>query len=324
MFTRGTRGAPLSPIPGQMRGGRASGATAASIRAHGANPTATSRTRLIPSRSGARPGPPWDAPGVLWMVDRHKGQGGQSSGRLAQPAADSRTVIRKRRPKHASVGSDTSLVRPTADDRHPNSDHPGVPPLFECDRAREPSPPIRCRHHVADVDDLCLQLDDQQCSKLGVPGEEVDDTSLAVDREGDFRPDDPAGHPVELRDHRVMHRCMRRVHEPIEVSGSPTGNDIDSNIERSTRIPQRVERERSDVPAFQPGDRRARHASCERQVRLAPAASKADGSYRRSEPDVVHRTRMAGDSLLPVAREESSAGWQAAFHEAAEATLPNE
>ena len=45
---------------------------------------------------------------------------------------------------------------------------------------------------LADVDDLGLQLDNQERPGCWMPRNQVDDAALAVDREGDFGPHQPA------------------------------------------------------------------------------------------------------------------------------------
>jgi hypothetical protein len=48
---------------------------------------------------------------------------------------------------------------------------------------------------------------------------------------------------------------MARVQQPIEVAGSPTGREIDANVERGGDGADRPQRQRIDVTAFGARDR---------------------------------------------------------------------
>ncbi len=107
-----------------------------------------------------------------------------------------------------------------------------------------------------------------------MPGEDVDDAALAVDRERHLRREDPVRHCLAepARDRLVQHR-VRPIEQPVEVATTPARDEIDPDLERCADGPQAVDGLRADLPALDPRDRRLGDARSGLEVRLAPATA---------------------------------------------------
>src|SRR6476646_8520176 len=64
-------------------------------------------------------------------------------------------------------------------DDHPQAYLNRVPTAFTCNCGCQSSFLVGRAHQLADIDDLCLELDDQQCPRRAVPREDVDYAALA-------------------------------------------------------------------------------------------------------------------------------------------------
>ena len=96
---------------------------------------------------------------------------------------------------------DPRSVRPAGRDDDPNRHRMRFPPAFTRDLPGKPALTIHAADEIVDVDDVCLQFDDQDSPEAGVPGENVDDSSLAIDGERDLGLEDP------IREGAVEHPC---------------------------------------------------------------------------------------------------------------------
>ena len=95
--------------------------------------------------------------------------------------------------------------------------------------------PVDGPDELVHVCDVRLQLDDEEGASTGMPGEDVDDAPLAVDRERDLGLGDPLRQLGHVPRDQLVESGMARVQQPIEVAGSPAGREIDANVERRRR-----------------------------------------------------------------------------------------
>ena len=133
-----------------------------------------------------------------------------------------------------------------------------------------------------------------------MPGQDVDDTALGVDRKGDLRSDEPVGPFLEASGNLLVERGVASIEESIQVSASPARNEIDSHVERfrdraDARQPHLVQ-----VAALDPRDRPSRYAGELRHVLLGQALSDSNRSDRSPESKVIHRDNLAQAAHLPV------------------------
>ena len=76
-----------------------------------------------------------------------------------------------------------------------------------------------------------LQFDDEQRTPGLMPREDVDDASFAINRERHLWRKDPAGQRgMEPPCHLFVERRVSTVHQPIEVAGAPSGNEINTDL----------------------------------------------------------------------------------------------
>lgn len=172
-------------------------------------------------------------------------------------------------------------------DYHPDRDRAGEPATVCGDLRCEPAALIGLAHELVHVNDLGLHFDDQQGPRRGMPGEQIDYPALPVDRERDLRGDLPVAKLPEHGGHGLMHGRVAGIQEPIEVSGVPPRNEVDSHIERFKHAPKTLQGDASELPSLDPGNRRAGHSRSASQIVLSPALAHA----KRSDDVANHRVR---------------------------------
>ncbi len=129
---------------------------------------------------------------------------------------------------------------------------------------------------------------------------QIDDSALTEDRKRDFRHEAPARIRARERPRdRLVEPGMPGVQEAIEIPGPPAGQELEADVEGRSNPPNRVHRQRPDVPALNAGDRRLRHAGLRGQILLSPTATLADRPNHRSETLVIHQglSVLAGTHL---------------------------
>jgi len=99
------------------------------------------------------------------------------------------------------------------------------------------------REEFVHVRPVGLEFDHQQGAPTRMPGEDVDDSALAVDREGDLRREDPCGQlvPERSRDGLVQRR-VRAVQEAVEIAGAPAGHQVHPDVQGRRDRPNAVDR----------------------------------------------------------------------------------
>ena len=96
------------------------------------------------------------------------------------------------------------------------------PALLDRDLDREPTLPVGRADQLVDVGDVRLELDDEQRTSARMPGEDVDDAALAVDRERDLGRGDPCRQVAESPGDGLVQSRVTGVEQPIEVAGAPS------------------------------------------------------------------------------------------------------
>ena len=153
------------------------------------------------------------------------------------------------------------LVLRVRDDQ-PLADGQRIPTAVPRDLGGETLLAVHRAEQLVDVGDGCLELDDEQRAGGLMPGEDVDDAALAVDREGHLRGEYPLGELVgEPPCDQLVQLGVPGVEQPIQVAGPPTGVDVDPDVERSGDAPDVVQAHRADVTALHPADPGLRHAA---------------------------------------------------------------
>ena len=133
-----------------------------------------------------------------------------------------------------------------------------------------------------------------------MPREDIDHAAFAADRERDFGRRDPFRQVAERPRNRFVKPRMSGIEQAIEVAGPPAAEHVDPDVQRGSDCAEAVERERPEMAAFEPGDRRLADAGAHAKVGLAPPAPNADKSDRAAEPLVAHPGSVASGSLLPI------------------------
>ena len=81
---------------------------------------------------------------------------------------------------------DTAMVCAVLSKQHTSGDGRWLPPQALRDLGRQPALSIERPQQLAHVDNLSLDLDHQERPVGGMPGKQVDEPALAIDRERDL------------------------------------------------------------------------------------------------------------------------------------------
>ena len=152
---------------------------------------------------------------------------------------------------------------------------------------------------LVDIRDVRLELDHEQGPPSRVPRQDVDDAALGVDRERRLGSQHPtrqlvAEHPC----HELVELRVPGVQESVEVAGPPPCNEVHPDIERTSHLADRLERQLVEVAALDPRDRRRGQVRGLGEVDLAPSLLQPDRSNDRSEPLVIHQAADADEGCL--------------------------
>ena len=146
-----------------------------------------------------------------------------------------------------------SAVRSTVSHDHPDRYRQRVPPTFRGDPASQPTSLIHLANQLVDVDDIRLEFDDDQGSMNRMPGENIDDPALAVDREGDLRLKDPVRQlGREPSSNGLVEPGVSAAHQAIEIGASRPRVQGHLDVEDASHRNDGPEREPFEMPAFNP------------------------------------------------------------------------
>ena len=194
---------------------------------------------------------------------------------------------------------DPCAVRPARSNDDPTRDSKRIPTAALDDLPGKSDLPIERPDEFVDVRDVGLELDDQQRSVAGVPGDDVDHAALRVDREGDFGGELPLRQRFpEPGSDRVVQRGVPSIEESIEVASPPSSKEVDPNIECVGDDPHGPERQGVEMAALDTGHGRVRNAGTRREITLPPAPALPDRSDGRAQPRVIHSRSVGGIALL--------------------------
>ena len=141
--------------------------------------------------------------------------------------------------------------------------------------------PIETAHELADVDELRLELDDQDRTGGPMPGQSVDDASLAERREGHFRLVAPAIERSESESHQLMESSMSRVDEPAEVATTPANRQIDACVQSARDRLEISDPDSTNALTLRGLDDSTRDIRSDGDFALRSAASDSDCAERR-------------------------------------------
>jgi len=181
-------------------------------------------------------------------------------------------------------------------EQHPAADRSDLPPPLAGELRRQAPIAIDGCNQCLDIDELGLQLNHQQRPARRMECEDVDDTSLAVDRERRLRGQEPARVREGTGD-RFVHRRMARGDHPIEISASPSGDVLEADFERGSDAKQRVDRKAAHMAALDPRDGGAGYPGAQRHIGLTPSMPQTNRPEYRSQSKRIHRAMMASGAL---------------------------
>jgi hypothetical protein len=136
-----------------------------------------------------------------------------------------------------------------------------------------------------DVDELGLQLDDEQDPAGGMPREDVDDPSFAVDRERNLRFSHPVAMVREYLRHHLVHRCVTGTDETAEISALPAHRRVVSGVDGGCDTSDHSEGHHVEPSVLDASDHRPPHAGLGSQVFLSPVLAHSDRA--QGDPDLL-------------------------------------
>ena len=185
-------------------------------------------------------------------------------------------------------------------DGQPDGDHERLPTeLGGCNSRRKPPLSIEGPEELADVHDRGLELDHEDDPSGGVPRQEVDDPTLAVDRERDFGPNRPAATGSQATNDVLGEGGMAGVDRSIEVGAVRARLKLEPDIQGGGDAPDRPQRQAVEIAPLHPADDDVGRAGKPTEVDLPQRSSQSqraegDTPTRRSSIGPVCRGRLTG------------------------------
>ena len=121
-----------------------------------------------------------------------------------------------------------------------------------------------------------------------MPGENVDDASLGVNREGDFGGGDPSGQVSEELGEFFVKRRATRVEEPLKLARTPARHDFYPHVQGGTHAAKRMQRKSVQVTSLDERYECTGNTGRLRHVVLCRAAADPHRAERSAYPLVVH------------------------------------
>src|SRR5687768_16720518 len=235
---------------------------------------ATPRTDPMPCRKAPR-----SARTLVAIPER---QGVDPSIGPPQPSPHRSAVDGKSVAKQDPVRCQSGAIRSPIRDDDPGRHGQWFPAPTPSDLNAEPSPLIHPADEFVDIDDVGLELDDHERSMSRVPGEDVDDPSLAVDRKCDLRFESPsreiAGEPAG---YRLVKARVSAADEPIEISATRASAQRHLDVENASDGEDGPKLDALDVSALDPGDHRRAEPDFPADIGLSPSPADPDRTESR-------------------------------------------
>ena len=176
--------------------------------------------------------------------------------RPSQPGSDHPTVNREGGAEHRAVRLDATPVRVAARDDDPDRDRRrriswADPAAIDGDPDGVAPFAIDGPDKLVDVGDVGLELNHQEGSQPRMPGEDVDDPALAVDRERHLGLQDPLWELFgEVAGDQLVKLGVPGIQQTIEIPGAPPSREVDPDLERCRDSPKSTRpSSRRDGPA---------------------------------------------------------------------------
>ncbi len=245
------------------------------------------RVRRLPPRSRSASSPDNPLPATRTSSGRQKPESVDRcvASWSCNEAPDRCCAIRKSGFKRRGVCLDPPPGGPALRNDEQRSDPHWAPPVLNRDAVRESNLAVVGREHCLDMRHHGLHFDDEARRRLGVPGEDVDRTTLGADGECDLGRRFPARAP-KVPDHELHQQ---------RVVGIEQGDRPPLRSSRPARPALPRARGRS-APAEQwSGDprrlvRRGATSACEQPARSARSACRQDRRIRRARMTRPTRT----------------------------------
>lgn len=173
-----------------------------------------------------------------------------------------------------------------------------MPSELRRDVTRESHSPAHHRREPLRVNQLRLEFDDEQRLTLRMPGEDVDDPALAIDREADFRSPRPAIGRREETNEGFVQIGVCRIQDPIHVGALPADPDIDSRAERRSHIAQHGQLRPGHSTTLDAAYQLATDAGAASHIGLAQVLTDADSADGVADANVVHAGMVANGASL--------------------------
>ncbi len=192
---------------------------------------------------------------------------------------------------------DASAVRAPFGDDQPSGNDSREPAPLTSDSRCEPRFPIENSEKFLHINDLRLDLDHEQRPRRFVPSQKIDPAPVGVESKGHLRSNCPSSDFAEPACDGALENGVPSVQEPVELAASPSGKDVEPNVEDGSHAPQGVNRHRPDVPSFDRRDERVGHAGLLSDVDLPPAPADADGTEGGAYALIRHPCQCVGRGL---------------------------
>lgn len=250
--------------------------------------------RCRPPRSGtARPAVhPFASTRSSSDRDKPDTPDGSMAGRVGDKAPNGERPIRQSCAEGRLVRRDPSPRGRCRRDHQDDRNSVRLPSALGCQANCQPLLPVEWRERPLHVGNHGFDLDDEQRAGWPMPGQNVDRSTLAVDRKrhlGNALP----GRDPESRNHTIDDRRVVRVEESVGRLAVPVDSDDEPGAELLGDGLQVRDREAISTASFHARDQCLREARFFRQVDLPPAAPDAKGADHSTDARRIHQTIKA-------------------------------
>lgn len=188
---------------------------------------------------------------------------------------------------------------------HPAADGGWIPAETFGHPAGKARAPVHGGHQSLRVDQLRLQLDDEQAARGWMPGEDIDDATLAIDREADLSAPLPGRSASEQAHERLVQIGVRRTCDALDVCALPAQPEVEAGAEGGGDGSRLEDRYARHSAALEPAHGLTPKSGAAGDIGLAKTLADAQDTQGVAQANVVHRPMMgvlSSPALCPCQR----------------------
>ena len=208
--------------------------------------------------------------------------------RPSKPRPDPAPVVRILRTQHGRVRCEGPTIGSRVCHHEPRAARACIPAPVSCQLTRQPKLAIQGAHRLVQIHELSFELDREHGPRRRMPRKDVDDPSLAVDRERDLGFEDPRTDRHQMPSHGLMHGGVARIQQAPKIAALPTNRRVKPRAKGVGHPSDPFDGNRPEVTAFDPADHLTRHGRPASHIALTPSPSNSNGAKGCPDLAIVH------------------------------------